>query len=61
MKKDSIVFLTAFSGINSFYSLQRSLINLVSIKFKNIYFMNSDYLKLFSGEYAEKKKYLKKS
>ena len=56
MKKDSIVFLTAFSGINSFYSLQRSLINLASIKFKNIYFMNSDYLKLFTGEYAEKKK-----
>lgn len=60
MKKDSIVFLTAFSGINSFYSLQKSLINLVSIKFKNIYFMNSDYLKLFSGEYAEKKKISKK-
>ena len=61
MKQDSIVFLTAFSGISGFYTVQRSLINLASIKFKNIYFMNSDYLKLFSGEYAEKKKYLKKS
>lgn len=60
MKKDTIVFLTAFSGINSFYSLQKSLINLVSIKFKNVYFINSDYLKFFSEEYAEKRKISKK-
>ena len=31
----------------------------MSIKFKNVYFINSDYLKFFSGEYAEKEKYLK--
>ena len=60
MKKDTIVFLTAFSGINSFYSIQKSLINLMSIKFKNVYFINSDYLKFFSEEYAEKRKISKK-
>ena len=60
MKKDTIVFFTAFSGINSFYSVQKSLINLMSIKFKNVYFINSDYLKFFSGEYAEKRKISKR-
>ena len=60
MKKDTIIFLTAFSGINSFYSLQKKFINLASIKFKNVYFMNSDYLKLYPEEFAEKRKISKK-
>ena len=61
MKKDSIILLTAFSGIETFYSVQKTFINLVSKNFKNVYFMNSDYLKLYPEEFAVKRKITKKT
>ena len=56
MTKKEIIFLISFSGLDSYLNFQKNFIKLICKNFKNIYFMNSDHLKIFPEKYSVKKK-----
>lgn len=61
MTKKEIIFLISFSGLDSYLNFQKNFIKLICKNFKNIYFMNSDHLKIFPEKYSVKKKINKKA
>ena len=60
MKKKEIIFLVSFSALEAYLNFQKYFIYLVSKNFKHIYFMNSDFIKLFPEEYALDRNFDKK-
>ena len=60
MKKKELVFLISFSALEAYLNFQKNFIRLASKNFKHIYFMNSDFLKLFPEEYPTNRKFNKK-
>ena len=56
MKKTELIFLISFSAIEAYLNFQKNFITLASKNFKEVYFMNSDNLKLFPEEFAIRKK-----
>lgn len=60
MKKKELIFLVSFSALDAYLNFQKNFINLACQNFKEIYFMNSDHLKILPEKFSVKKKISKK-
>ena len=60
MKKKELIFLVSYSGLDAYLNFQKNFINLACQNFKEIYFMNSDHLKILPEKLSVKKKISKK-
>ena len=56
MKKKELIFLVSFSALDAYLNFQKNFINLACQNFKEIYFMNSDHLKILPEKFSVKKK-----